>query len=340
MNILLIRDDKPGHYNQTEGLLQALLKLYPDAVTEYCHVEIRSKLSRKILRFLLNRWGALFRRRERLKYVPFFYRVYTLPENAPDIILSTGGNTSNLNAWFAKVYRCKNILNGALRGFDENHFTCVTTLIDLGYGNQVVLEVAPSGITEQALSHAAHSFADATHLDAGERYYALLVGGDGSGYRYDQAFYDELAGFVAGVSKQHGVKWLITTSRRTPVAFEASLKQELAPYSAYFVAYNQQPEKVLLPFLGLAEKIFVTEESSSMISEAVASKKPVWTLRPNQYIIDTNYQTILDKLTASRRIQRIVPDPSRVQEWTEFVPVERFPPDEAAAKLRPFLVGA
>ena len=60
MNLLIIKDDKPGHYNQTEGLLLQLKEVYPDIKVEYIDVEIKSKLKRKLLRFLLNSFSSFF----------------------------------------------------------------------------------------------------------------------------------------------------------------------------------------------------------------------------------------------------------------------------------------
>lgn len=295
MNVLIIKDSKPGHYNQSEGLLLQLKTIYNDVNVEYCEVEIKSKLSRKILRFLLNNFSSFFERNKSLNYLEFFYNNLNLPKNVPDIIISTGGNTSNLNAWFSKLYNCKNILNGALRGLNEELFTYVTTVIDLAYKNQHILDVAPSVITEEKLKDSTLQFLKEKDLDSAKTYYTLLIGGNGAGYTYDEDFYHKLINFVKNISKENNITWLITTSRRTSLEIESYLEKELKEYSAYFVSYNQKEEKILLPFLGLAKKIFVTEDSASMISEAITSCKPVITLRPNKINSDENYQNIIKK---------------------------------------------
>ena len=48
MNVLIIKDNKPGHYNQSEGLLLQLRSIYNNVNVEYCEVEIKSKISRKL----------------------------------------------------------------------------------------------------------------------------------------------------------------------------------------------------------------------------------------------------------------------------------------------------
>lgn len=303
MNILVVKDDKPGHYNQTEGILLSLKEIYPHMTVEYIEIEIRSKASRKLLRMLLNNFVTFFKKDSSLKYIKYFYKKFNLPQNKPDLILSTGGNTANLNAWLARVYNAKNILNGKLRGLREELFTKITTVIDLGYKNQIVIDVAPNTITSEQLEVEAKNFLE-THTLNGE-FYSLLVGGDGAGYHYDDKFYDELICFVISTSENNKIKWLITTSRRTPLLVEEKLKQSLKNYYAYFVAYNEKPEKVLLPFLGSSKAVFVTEESSSMISEAISARKPVYTLGSSSAKPDENYQNILQKFVSQKRIQRI-----------------------------------
>jgi mitochondrial fission protein ELM1 len=304
MKVLFLKDDKPGHYNQTEGLLFYLREIFPNLEVEYIEVEIKSKFSRKILRFLLNNFSSFFERKSRLKYLSFFYKNYKLPKNNPDLIISTGGNVSNINAWFSKAYNCKNILNGALRGLKEELFTYVTTVIDLGYKNQIILDVAPSLITKEKLELAANKFLEEKKLSKEFIYYSLLIGGDGAGYKYDDKFYNDLIDFVKNISMEKNIKWLITTSRRTPEKIEEKLKNSLKDFCAYFVDYNNNPQKVMLPFLGLSEKIFVTEESSSMISEAILSEKDVITLRGKDIKLGFNYQKILDKFVTSNYIMR------------------------------------
>lgn len=303
MNILVIKDDKPGHYNQTEGILLSLKEIYPHMTVEYIDIEIRSKVSRKLLRVLLNNFVTFFQKGSSLKYIKYFYKEFTLPRKKPDLIISTGGNTANLNAWFAKVYNARNILNGRLRGIREELFTKITTVLDLGYKNQIVLDVAPNTITSEKLETESHSFLKIHHLNG--VFYSLLIGGNGAGYIYDDKFYEALIDFVIRVSKNDKIKWLITTSRRTPLKIEEKLRKRLEEHCAYFVAYNEKPEKVLLPFLGSSKVVFVTEESSSMISEGISSQRPIYTLSPEEAYPDSNYQKILQKFFLKKSIKRI-----------------------------------
>lgn len=308
MKILVLKDDKPGHYNQTDGLVMYLKDIYKNLEIEYIEVKIKSKISRKILRFLLNNFNSFFEKESNLKYLSFFYEKYQMPKQKPDIVISTGGNVSNINAWFSKVYNCKNILNGALRGLNENLFTYITTVIDLGYKNQIILDVAPNLISDEKLIKKSKDFIKDKNLNENTTYYSLLIGGNGSGYKFDEDFYKSLIEFVKMISKEKNVKWLVTTSRRTPQNIESFLEKNLNNEAAYFVAYNKNEEKILLPFLGLSKYIFVTEESSSMISEAISAKKPVFTLGIRNSNLDKNYKKILKKFSDENKIKRLLID--------------------------------
>jgi mitochondrial fission protein ELM1 len=302
MNVLVIKDDKPGHYNQTEGLILQLKEVYTEVNIEYIEIEIKSKLLRKFLRVLLNNFTSFFQKKKNLHYLSFFYKSFKLPENKPDLVLSTGGNTSNFNVWITKAYNCKNILNGALRGLKEELFTYITTVVDLGYKNQIILDVAPSIITTKKLYDSSQEFINEKKIDTTKTYYSLLIGGNGSGYSYDNEFFDDLINFVKKISLEQNISWLITTSRRTPLENEIKLQKELENHSSYFVAYNLKEEKVLLPFFALSKKIFVTEESASMISEAISSCKPVFTIKPKNINDNRNYQIILEKFKKEKLI--------------------------------------
>jgi hypothetical protein len=276
--------------------------VYDDIKIEYIDIEIRSKILRKVLTYILNYSKIFERKRDRLRYAKLFFKKISLPKTTPDLIISTGGDSANLNVWFAKAYQAKNIFNGRLRGQKERLYTIVTTVIPLGYKNELILDVAPSIISQKELQSKAKLFAKENGLK--NRYYALLIGGDGAGYRYDKKFYKKLIDFVKKISKEDDIHWLITTSRRTPLEFEEMIKNGTKECCDYFVEYNKNPQKIMIPFLGTADKIFVTEESSSMISEAISSNKPVITLFSNK-TSDVNYNKILEKFENNKKIKRV-----------------------------------
>ncbi len=323
MNILVIKDNKPGHYNQSEGLVLSLREIYKNINVEYVQAEITTSLRREILRRFLNFFPFLFKKEFSKKFIPFFYKKFSFPQKKPDIIISTGGNCSNLNVWFKYLYNAKNILNGNLRGLKCFHFDIVTTVIDLGCKNQIILDVAPTTVR----------FCNQKE----ENLYALLIGGNGSGYIYDKNFFVNLANFVKNVSKKENIKWLITTSRRTKIEYEEFLYEELKDYSEEFVAYNKNPKPVVKEFLCKSKKVFVTEESASMISEAIASKKQVYTLKPKIVKYDKKYTPVLEKFEKDKKICRIDMDNPKMCETFNLIEDEVY--KLIAQKLKAVLRG-
>jgi len=293
--IWVLSDGKPGHYNQSLAVAKALESLMP-ATVHTVPVKV-GKVGKYLLRGLLNRqWGRmLLKRFISSKAVTYFYDV-KLPEGTPDIVVSSGKDTSMLNALLGICYGAKTLYVGHPKKLDNRLFTHVLTVLDLGFDNQIVLDVAPTLPYEGDIE----AFCTQYGLDLDATYWSMLIGGDGAGYAYTSEEIDKLIAFVNATSER--VQWLVTTSRRTPKAFEARMQAQMK--TAVFVAYNQHPQKVIGGFLALSQRVFVTEESASMVSEAVASGKPVVTLVPRSYHADDDYCRILKTFESRSHLQR------------------------------------
>jgi mitochondrial fission protein ELM1 len=101
-----------------------------------------------------------------------------------------------------------------------------------------------------------------------EKYIALIIGGDSQHSRMNV---DQLRQQMVGVFKlfpEHKV-WM-TTSRRTPQAVEKMLREFSYERAVY---YSQEPINPIPDYLQQCEYVFLTADSSSMISEAVSFGK-------------------------------------------------------------------
>lgn len=324
--ILILSDGRPGHFNQSLAVAEAIKGM--DAA-EVKYIEVKVKKFRKyLLRTLLNTgFGQKLCKGGRfLKFISLFYEGYTWDQK-PDIIISAGKDTSLLNALLALSYGSKNFFTGHPKKLDHHLFTAILTVLDLGYENQIILDVAPT----RSYSGDLKEFAKKYDLDLQGEYYTLLIGGDGSGYHYTYEDIEQLITFVNSTADK--VKWLVTTSRRTPVVFEEKMAKEMK--AECFIAYHQDPQKVVAGFLELSKAVFVTEESASMVSEGVASRKPVVTLVPGHYAIDKNYVRILDKFKKEGRIksENISALNAKTPYSNSFYPLERTSINEIAEKL-------
>lgn len=295
--VLILSDGRPGHFNQSLAVAEAMKKL--DVVVDVKYIEVKvKKFGKYFLRTFLNMelGKKLCESSYLLKFIHLFYEGYTW-DKEPDIIISAGKDTSLLNALLALTYGSKNFFIGHPKKLDYHLFNAILTVLDLGYDNQIVLDVAP------ILSYSGDlkEFSNRYNLDLKSEYYTLLIGGDGSGYQFDEEDIEQLITFVNSTADK--VKWLVTTSRRTSEVFEEKMEKEMR--AECFIAFNKNPKKVVAGFLELSNVVFVTEESASMVSEGVASRRPVVTLVPKIHDADKNYQKILEKFSAKKRIQRV-----------------------------------
>ena len=110
----------------------------------------------------------------------------------------------------------------------------------------------------------------------------LLIGGNAGPFRYRREEWERLLAFIAEISKAWGTRWLISTSRRTP-DYVADRIAELAKDEsvvARFIDYRTAGPGTLPEIFATAEIIVCTEDSSTMISEAVSARLPVVGVAP------------------------------------------------------------
>jgi len=105
---------------------------------------------------------------------------------------------------------------------------------------------------------------------------ALLIGGPSKTYSFTKADHENHLAAARNLLDQ-SYSLLITTSRRTP---DWALKdyQTLAESCDDIWLYDTEDKNPYFAFLGGAEIILVTQDSTNMLTEACATGKPVFTL--------------------------------------------------------------
>ena len=106
---------------------------------------------------------------------------------------------------------------------------------------------------------------------------ALLLGGPGAGYVYDDATIRRFAAIVAGVAALAG-SLLITPSRRTPPALLAAV--DAATMAKPRIVWRGDGENPYPDFLANADLFVVSADSVNMAGEACATGKPVYVFTP------------------------------------------------------------
>jgi len=273
LQIWLLSDGAPGHLSQSRGLADAVGRFVPVQVT-VVELKVRLRwlksLGRKLLPLVVGPLAPWLRR-----------QVYAmpLPAGQPDLLVSSGGNTLLASALLAQEFAVPNLYSGTLKGYPHQHYSRIYSVTSLGVPNNLVLPLPP--VPENLSKPLPAAPADAPWL--------LLIGGDGAGYRYTEADWRALAAAVNRLGQERGIRWLLTTSRRTGTAAEALLQRLLDPaLLVEAVYYGQTPRPVVRDFLARCGGVWVSEDSLTMVAEAIYSGRPVRSLRPKQIQPEVN----------------------------------------------------
>lgn len=312
INVLIVTDGKPGHLSNSLGVLKSFERNFRVSSCSLT-VRLRLKLLRVVLRLLLNHFF-------RLSHLPHAFQVRVLalfyiidcPERIDgscsyDWVISTGGDTSFINAWLSDVFNARNVYCSSLRGLNPSLFTLlVTTNEERALPNEIGLSLAPVPVDRLFLSEAGAGFRTKHGLLRCD-VWTLLVGGNGAGCCYTDSCMLQLAQAVVDLASRVGVQILVTTSRRTGLQAERVLQSvfESHPSVSSLTLYNQKPEKVLNSYLGASDCIFCTVDSGSMISESIAAGKPVYVLVPLQVKRLVMYEAFLKRHVDARRIKLV-----------------------------------
>jgi len=238
--VVILSDGKPGHLNQS--LAFAKLLGYSWQVRQ---VAFKNRLC-KALSYLADRMGlqlsGLFRLEGEVAGVC--------------AVVSAGSETYYANKVLARRLQVPAVAIMLPRGYRYDFELIVAQQHDRPprRSNILVLPVNLSCVEPQGLVGR-----------AGERpCVALIVGGPSRHFVMDADRLREQVARIFALFPEADL--LLTTSRRTPREVEAML--EALPFR-YRVIYSQQPINPIPDFLAISDYVFVTEDSTSMISEAV-----------------------------------------------------------------------
>jgi hypothetical protein len=227
----LIGDGKPGHENQSLGLADALARRLP------CEVH----------RISLAGVGGLMKRVKTALAASEDF------PNKPDFIIGAGHATHFALWWIAHKYRAKSIVlmrpSLPLACFDF----CIAPAHDFPNPPQRENLI----LTRGALNRVAPVSSEKTQQ-------MILIGGPSKTHNWNG---ESLLAALAKITATG--TWQLTDSRRTPLGFIDQIRRNL-PAIEIFPHAGTQPE--WLPGkLATADEVWVTEDSVSMIYEALSS---------------------------------------------------------------------
>jgi mitochondrial fission protein ELM1 len=315
LKVIFLADTRPGHYHLAEGVIAAIERLRTVEVT-------RIPAGRKWI--VPTRW---LRRRINSQgfYPPRMLRMaYRIDADAlpkADLVVSAGGETQMPNICMARYLGVPNIFCGALlRGLGPHHFSLVISSYERdASSDRHIVVLKPSAIDPDALGRPK----SVPHYGPGNtpKLAGLLIGGNAGPFRYRRGEWEELLDFVRAVSKAWGTRWLVSTSRRTP-PHVADRIAELAKDEnviSRFIDFRAAGPGTLPEIFAQAEVILCTEDSSTMISEAVSARLPVVGVSPRAHRFTDEEQAYRSFLLRD--------------DWCRVLPIAGLTPDAFAAAL-------
>lgn len=318
MRILVLYDGKLGHLSQSYGFAQLIASRLPADVTiNTCSAKARLKLLNKPLRQL-----ACLPSSQASRAVLSGYTFADGQPSRADMVVSFGGNVVALNIALSRCWGVPNILIGNSYGLPPSLIAVHATAQGSDADNAVATGVALSKTDPAFCQRAGQLLARSANTPL----WTLLVGGDGSGYHYSKEDWQQLGRAMQTLSERHGIRWLVSTSRRTDAVGVEALRRYATPQCCEAaIWYGVSSTDSLDAYLGAGERLFCTEDSMSMLSEAVAMSKPVVSLRPGAVCAKRVHSAMLTHLEDSGLIQRESVNSVAMYHPAHFEPVRSYP---------------
>ncbi len=193
----------------------------------------------------------------------------------PDIIIASGRKAIAPSLWIKKQSKGRTklvIVQSPV--IKDTHFDLVIAPRHDQYTHKNLLPItgALSLITPQKLENAKKQWQAVFETLPSPRV-AVLIGGTSRTHRITKEVITTLADRLALLAQKNH-RLMITASRRTPPEMQQFLRSRLTHANIYF--WDGLGDNPYQGILAWADTILVTEDSVSMISEAISTGKPVY----------------------------------------------------------------
>ena len=292
--VWIVSEGSPGHVSQSIGLACALDILVPlQTITITGRATLRGWL-RPIIRWLMGPHG-----RPLNDFLLHRIADIKIPSNAPlpDLIVSSGGKSVFVGKTLAERYKVPYIFIGERKPYPADWFhTIISPNPKEACTNSIDVELIPTPITPNFISQKGTTQKNC---------WCMIIGGASRSRRFSKQDWISLAKGMNSLAQQHNIRWLLTTSRRTGKEVEALLKQIINQETIVdAIWWAEKPRRELYEFMAKAELLIVTQDSITMVTEAVSSGKPVIALQPQKIVVtsDNFSVTYFDRLEKNNRI--------------------------------------
>ncbi|MFN8831448.1 MAG: ELM1/GtrOC1 family putative glycosyltransferase [Labrys sp. (in: a-proteobacteria)] len=273
-HVLLLSDGRPGHYRQSEAIVQALGRsrsVTVDRIDLTFRPFIRKSLIPRLARVLPPR---LFLR---LVHGSDPSRI-----RKPDLIVSAGGTTIGANAALACLLGSANVFCGSMRGLDSEAFSLILLPYPSAAGlKRVAVLPKPTKLDPDTLP-VPRPLSTNADLDGARA--CILIGGPTPTAAFGARDWDDLARLITMLSRDHHMAVTVVTSRRTPVEAYAVLDRLRGSDETLLTLVDHRAGSggTIEEAIGAADLVFVTADSMSMMTEAALSRRPAIALYPRE----------------------------------------------------------
>ena len=295
-NILIISDGIPGHLNQSRGVASILSNRYSSNI-KIADIAFKSYKFRSLIKFFSR---LLMRMPSYLTAKLAFSLYFPVNTDGIDLIISAGGKTAPYSAALRILKSIPVIQLGSPRGLHSSIFDALVT-VERYYEDpsNIIATITPNLYSPIICTKAANEKGFNNHV-------LFLIGGNGTGYSYESRDWESLIAGIKNLHNKTNLPITIVTSRRSDPNVEKKIQLELQNLPINYSAWFHQGAKNLnlAALFGSAENIFVTEDSTMMISESISSGKPVTTLFPRNIKSPRRYKAQIQKYLELNLITR------------------------------------
>lgn len=279
LDILVLSDGKPGHFKQSQAFIE-IMKSYGWGIRKKEVLpQYRNRFSRTILEICALTSGNwcigcgrcldILLKKDSARELKTLYA---------DIIVSTGSSMAPINLLASRYQGARSVVilkpNISARKFD---LLIIPEHDDIKHRDNVVrIKGALTFMNKQDISLCRDYLGQKD-----KRRIALFIGGVNRGAQ-EKVYFDNLKIFLSKLRnyvRNTGYFLLITTSRRTPRSIENYLENEVSHWDEcekLIIANRENYPFIAGGFIGLSERVFISGESISMITESLSLSKPTF----------------------------------------------------------------
>lgn len=315
--ILVLEDEKAGHAAQARAIGREFEKLEKELPgdyeikTDYVKIEFKNRFS-SILFFWFSVLAYPFAQ-SRLAILKFFLKPSSfekVKDIFADLVVACGSKLTPLTLWLSRENLAKTVI--VMKPSFPYHQIRFDLVIlpkhDHGRGvksRHIFTTVAPNLSDEENLKQHQAKLASLMHLNGKPRL-SIFVGGSSKSYRLAKSQMESWLDSLNQMTDKDQLEFMITTSRRTDAEIDSLIRSKVAknPNCKLMVIANEKNiDGITYGMLAASDVAVVTEDSVSMISEALSAGKHVIVLKAGNDELPKKHQRFQELLAREGLIQ-------------------------------------